>query len=153
MPQDAEVVHRDGPRIDRGNPNVGTRGGGSGISPAIRESFLQKRARLLACGRCGALIDWLTAFKQAAEGIELGKGAGCGSKQCSHRYRKGEHTRAQQKYIDGVVNGGRKYVDAGANGERTLMRTPESAADEEWRTLSEVETQRALERALQRIVH
>eukprot|EP00326_Haptolina_ericina_P027341 CAMPEP_0181185442 /NCGR_PEP_ID=MMETSP1096-20121128/9506_1 /TAXON_ID=156174 ORGANISM="Chrysochromulina ericina, Strain CCMP281" /NCGR_SAMPLE_ID=MMETSP1096 /ASSEMBLY_ACC=CAM_ASM_000453 /LENGTH=334 /DNA_ID=CAMNT_0023274279 /DNA_START=124 /DNA_END=1129 /DNA_ORIENTATION=+ len=37
--------------------------------------------------------------------------------------------------------------------ERKLMRTPESAADEEWRTLSEEEARRALERALQRIVH
>jgi hypothetical protein len=141
-PQDAEVIPRDGPRIDRGNPNVGTRGGGSGNSPAIRESFLQKRARLLACGRCGALIDWLTAFKQAAEGIELRKGAGCGSKQCSHRYRKGEHTRAQQKYIDGVVNG-----------ERKLMRTPHSTADSAWHTMSHEEVERALERAVQRIAH
>ena len=133
---------RDGPRVDRGNPNRGTRGGGSGNSPAIRESFLQKRARVLVCGRCGALVDWLTAFKQAALGIGLREGAGCSSKACSHRFRKAEHLRAQQKYIDAV-----------ANGERKLMRTPESAADGEWRTLSEVETQRALERALQRIMH
>ena len=119
----------------------------------IRESFLQKRERLLVCGRCGALVDWLAAFKQAAMGIGLREGAGCSSRECSNRYRRAEHIRAQQKYIDGVVNGERKYIDAVANGERTLMRTPESAADEEWRTLSEEETRRALERALQRIVH
>ena len=60
---------RDGPRVDRGNPNRETRGGGSGNSPAIREGFLQKRARVLVCSRCGALVDWLTAFKQAADGL------------------------------------------------------------------------------------
>jgi hypothetical protein len=142
MPQDAEVVPRDGPRIDRGNPNVGTRGGGSGKSPAIRESFLQKRARLLVCGRCGALVDWLAAFKQASTGIGLGKGVGCSSRVCSHRYRKTEHTRAQHKYIDGVVNG-----------ERKLMRAPASAADTAWHTMSREEEGNALERAIKRIVH
>ena len=133
---------RDGPRVDRGNPNRETRGGGSGNSPAIREGFLQKRARVLVCSRCGALVDWLTAFKQAAMWIRLKEGAGCSSKACSHRFRKVEHLRAQQKYIDAVVNG-----------ERRLMRTPDSTADVEWHTLSAEETGRALERALQRLAH
>ena len=131
---------RDGPRINRGNPNEGMRGLGTGNAPATREGFLQKRARLLACGRCGAIVDWLTAFKQVASGIDFREGAGCGSRACSRRYRTSEHVPRQRRYIDGIVNG-----------ERTLMRTPADTGDGEWHPMSHLEAIRAIKRALKRI--
>ena len=131
---------RDGPRINRGNPNEGMRGLGTGNAPATREGFLQKRARLLACWRCGAIVDWLTAFKQVASGIDFREGAGCGSRACSRRYRTSEHVPRQRRYIDGIVNG-----------ERTLMRTPADTGDGEWHPMSHLEAIRAIKRALKRI--
>lgn len=56
--------------------------------------------------------------------------------------RPAEYVRAQREYIDGV-----------ANGKRTLMRTSGGAADTEWHTLSQEEVEKALKRALKRIVH
>ena len=134
------MTARDGPRTNRGNPNEGMRGLGTGNAPATREGFLQKRARLLACGRCGAIVDWLTAFKQVATGIYFREGAGCSSRACSRRHRPSEHVLRQRQYIDGVVNG-----------ERTLMRTPADTRDSEWHAMSYLEATRAIKRALERI--
>ena len=140
---DAAGLHRDrahGPAYRQREPEQRGERSGDGQFPQDTGRLPAETGQAASVRAGGALVDWLTAFKQVAAGVGFGRGAGCSSRECSSRHRPAAHARMQQKYIDSVLNG-----------ERTLMRTPASAEDAQWHTMSHQEAERAALRALERI--
>jgi hypothetical protein len=81
-------------------------GAGNGRSQGQVEARLGATRRVLPCGKCGGLVDFMRAMTapRRRDGT-LTDTAGCSARGCSHRYRPAERRAAQHRMAMDVLSG------------------------------------------------
>ena len=81
-----------------------------------RVEMSKANARTFACEACGALVDWMSAFKRAAdrESTSIEPGDAGTSKACcilgDRRYRAPPRRARQMERLEGLVSGSHTWV-------------------------------------------
>ena len=99
------------------------RGAGNGRSQGQIAARLGATRRVIPCGKCGGLVDFMRAMSAARRKDDaLTDTAGCSARGCSKRHRPTERRAAQRRMAMDVLSGRRKQQQRRQQRQRKQRR-------------------------------